>query len=78
MTSPPTPTRTPTVTRTPLPTPTPPYRTECNCDGDLYNCDDFVSQLEAQTCLEYCKAPGYGDIHKLDPDGNGIACEGMQ
>ena len=77
-----TPTRTPT--RRPLPTPTltpvatsTPLSSDCDCSGDRYDCDDFPSQAAAQACYNHCKAPGYGDIHHLDSDGDGIACEGL-
>ena len=47
----------------------------CNCSGNLYNCDDFKTQTEAQSCFEYCKSLGKGDIHKLDSNKDGTACE---
>mgnify|MGYP005852127091 CR=1 FL=1 len=56
--------RTPTLTATP-----------CSCSGDLYNCKDFGSADDAQTCYEYCKARVGYDVHKLDRDNDGIACE---
>ena len=46
----------------------------CSCDGDLMNCDDFDTQIEAQACFNYC---GSEDVHGLDKDGNGIACESL-
>lgn len=69
----PTKTRTPPATRTPLPTATAP----CRCTGDLYDCQDFRTQAKAQECYDLCIRPGYGDIHRLDPDGNGRACESL-
>ena len=71
------PTLTPT---TPTPTPTypphPPTCTPtCDCSGDIYNCSDFATQTQAQACYDYCVAQGYGDVHRLDGDGDGIACE---
>ena len=47
--------------------------TEYNCESDTYNCDDFLTQAEAQEVLEYCGE----DIHRLDADGNGLACESL-
>jgi len=47
---------------------------EYNCESDTYNCDDFVTQAEAQEVLEYC---GEDDIHRLDADNNGMACESL-
>jgi micrococcal nuclease len=49
----------------------------CSCTGDLYNCKDFKTQREAQACHDYCKSQGRGDIHRLDGDKDGIACEGL-
>jgi hypothetical protein len=47
----------------------------CRCDSSLYTCADFSSWSVAQACYTQCQvATGY-DIHNLDPDRNGIACE---
>ena len=86
-----TPTKTPIPTRTisptrmptsipstrPIPTqtPQPPVSPACSCNGNLYNCDNFSTQASAQACFEYCwSVVGY-DIHWLDGDDDGIACE---
>ena len=45
----------------------------CSCSVDL-DCGDFATQSSAQVCFEYC---GAGDFHRLDSDGNGLACEGL-
>ena len=45
-----------------------------NCESDIYNCGDFETQADAQKVLDYC---GPADIHRLDADGNGVACEGL-
>ncbi len=73
-----TPTRTftPTATRTSTPTATT-APAPCQCYADLYNCTDFACQGQAQTCFNYCWNLGYGDVHNLDSDGDGIACEGL-
>ncbi len=47
----------------------------CNCSGNIYNCPNFKTQQEAQKCFDYCKQLGKGDVHKLDADKDGIACE---
>ena len=47
----------------------------CACTGVDLDCEDFASQVEAQTCFEYCRSMEYGDIHGLDEDGDGKACE---
>lgn len=66
----PTPTITPTPWRPP-PTPIPP----CGCSGDLYDCTDFTTQVVAQACYDYCMQEVGYDVHKLDRDEDGIACE---
>jgi hypothetical protein len=53
----------------------PPQSAACSCSGDTLNCDDFNPQTEAQACMDYCIAQGAGDIHHLDNNNNGIACE---
>jgi len=68
----------PTSTNTFVPTATiavptqPPVGSQCICSYDTYNCSDSL----AVTCFNYCTAQGYGDIHKLDRDDDGYACEG--
>ena len=65
----------------PTPTPSlpaqPPAAAVCDCSGNIYNCSDFSTQAEAQACYEYCKALGRGDIHRLDKDNDGVACEAL-
>jgi hypothetical protein len=46
------------------------------CDSDTYNCDDFQTHSEAQVVYEFCGGV-QNDIHKLDRDKNGIACESL-
>lgn len=76
---PPTPTSTlvpPTPTNTPIP-PTSTTSPVCLCYADLYNCSDFATQAQAQACYEYCLGQGAGDIHRLDRDNDGVACESL-
>ncbi len=47
----------------------------CDCSGNIYNCADFASTSEAQSCYNYCISQGKGDIHRLDADNDGLACE---
>lgn len=47
----------------------------CDCDRNLYNCRDFQSRDEAQTCFEYCLDATGRDVHKLDGGGDGLVCE---
>jgi hypothetical protein len=73
----------PTPQRTDEPSPTPESvviitnepTSPCDCSQDLYDCDDFPSDQLAQECYLYCLDLGYKDIHDLDPDGDGQACE---
>ena len=46
-----------------------------DCSSDVYNCGNFTTQAEAQAVFDAC---GTGDIHQLDADGNGEACESLQ
>ena len=61
-------------------TPTPTATAEpgvCECWGNLYNCSDFDTQVEAQACHDYCvDAEGF-DVHRLDRDRDGLACESL-
>lgn len=45
------------------------------CSSDMYNCDDFVPRSDAQGVFDYCMDLGYGDIHRLDQNNDGVACE---
>ena len=47
----------------------------CDCTSNLYNCPSFETKREAQACFEHCEALGVGDIHWLDSDNDGLACE---
>ena len=49
----------------------------CNTDDDFdYNCDDFTTQEEAQAAYEKCAKNG-NDVHGLDGNNDGIACQGL-
>jgi micrococcal nuclease len=48
----------------------------CDCAYNRYNCSDFGPQADAQACHEYCQSVRGYDVHRLDGDGDGIACEG--
>lgn len=47
----------------------------CDCDRNLYDCRDFQSRDEAQTCFEYCLDIEGRDVHNLDGGGDGLVCE---
>jgi hypothetical protein len=46
------------------------------CDKPSYNCSDFKTQEEAQEVFEKC---GFSknDVHGLDRDKDGVACESL-
>ena len=67
-----TPTPVPAATSTPTQVSGP-----CPCHDNVLNCSDFATQTEAQACYDHCVELGQGDIHRLDSDGNGVACEGL-
>ncbi len=45
-----------------------------SCSANIYNCTSFKTHAEAQAAYEACGGPA-SDIHKLDQDGDGNACE---
>lgn len=69
---------TPVPTRRPSPPPAPPAPAPvCDCSGNIYNCSDFPTHAAAQACYNYCRSLGKGDIHRLDRDKDGVACESL-
>ena len=62
----------PVVTPTPVPT-SPPVNTSYICSYNAYNCGDFSTHAEAQAVFESCGVAS--DIHQLDRDKDGVACE---
>lgn len=49
----------------------------CDCSSNIYNCSDFSTRAEAQDCLQHCLAQVGYDVHVLDRDEDGIACESL-
>ena len=47
------------------------------CDYDAYNCSDFTTQKEAQKVYRKC-LKSFGDVHDLDRDKDGVACEALK
>jgi hypothetical protein len=47
----------------------------CLCDRNRFRCDWFETQEDAQECFDLCVSQGAGDIHGLDDDKDGVACE---
>lgn len=54
---------------------TAPAQAACSCSGDALNCTDFGSSSQAQACYDYCISVGVGDVHQLDNNDDGVACE---
>jgi hypothetical protein len=48
----------------------------CVCSEDYYDCPDFSSQTAAQECYDYCMQQVALDVHSLDTDDDGVACDG--
>jgi len=46
------------------------------CRKNTYNCSSFKTQTEAQAAFDSCGGSA-NDIHKLDSDGDGNVCEGL-
>ena len=46
------------------------------CSSNAYNCTDFTTHTEAQNVFETCGGVN-NDIHKLDADKDGSACENL-
>ena len=49
---------------------------EYECNSNVYNCGSFGSREEAQDVFEVCGGV-VNDIHSLDGDGDGLACESL-
>jgi len=72
----PTQTQTVTPTQTPVanPTQTPSGGQTYSCSSNTYNCTDFTTHAEAQHVFDLCGGVG-NDVHELDRDSDGDACE---
>lgn len=49
----------------------------CNCSGSDFDCKDFNTHASAQSCFNYCRSTGFGDVFRLDGDDDGSACESL-
>jgi len=47
------------------------------CNSNTYNCGDFTVCEEVTKVFDECKDRGFGDIHSLDKDDNGVPCESL-
>ena len=45
-----------------------------NCFSDEYSCDDFDGQDNAQSVYSYCLDDVGYDVHRIDINGDGQAC----
>jgi len=59
-----------------LPVESTPSQEEIICSHNAYNCSDFSTHAEAQSIYEYCGGVT-NDIHRLDADKDGLACESL-
>ena len=48
------------------------------CEEDILNCGDFITQEDSQLVYDFCIDEVGRDVHGLDNDGNGVACEGLK
>lgn len=66
----------PTTTILPTTTTTISPPGEIICSYNAYNCSNFKTHAEAQAVFEYCGGVN-NDIHRLDADKDGLACESL-
>ena len=50
-------------------------KTVCSCRSDRYNCADIETRRKAREKYECCMLKVGYDVHNLDGDSDGIACE---
>lgn len=62
--------------KTTTPPPTQPPSSQYSCATNVYNCSDFLTHEQAQSAYETCGGAG-NDVHKLDNDKDGLACESL-
>jgi hypothetical protein len=65
----------PVATPAPTPPAAVPYAVTCACTSDLFACSSFPFWSAAQACFNQCRIEVGFDIHGLDEDGDGVACE---
>lgn len=57
--------------------PASPIITNCDCASNKYNCTDFKTHDEAQALYNCCIQKIGSDIHRLDANKDGDACESL-
>jgi len=50
-------------------------KTVCSCRSDRYNCADFKTRRKARDMYDCCMQKVGYDVHNLDGDFDGVACE---
>jgi endonuclease YncB( thermonuclease family) len=60
----------------PAPVPSSTPASNYSCSANTYNCTDFSTHAEAQAVFDMCGGTGH-DIHKLDSNKDGEACESL-
>ena len=50
---------------------------ESDCSSDIYDCTDFANQEIAQITYSRCMNEVGYDVHNLDKDDDGKACESL-
>ncbi|MEK7509707.1 MAG: thermonuclease family protein [Patescibacteria group bacterium] len=60
----------------PQPPPTQSTNSNYTCSSNTYNCSDFKTHAEAQSVFDMCGGTG-NDVHKLDSNKDGEACEAL-
>lgn len=48
------------------------------CSFNMYNCSDFSTHQKAQSTYEHCLSEVGYDVHDLDRDSDGVACEALK
>lgn len=66
----------PTAATAPTPPPSSNEPAKYDCSGNKYNCTNFKTQKEAQAAFDFCGGVK-NDIHKLDSNKDGQACESL-
>lgn len=74
---PPVPMQTPLPENLPAPPPPESGTTSVVCSANTYNCTDFKSQKEAQAVYDQCGGVS-NDVHKLDRNKDGQACDSLR
>lgn len=61
----------------PAPVVAPATAPACSCSSNSFNCSDFSTHRQAQSLYECCLSSVGYDVHRLDGDSDGEACESL-